>query len=75
MTPARCGAQIRPSQTRLEVENCSARWASQQSAERSYVESVQSLHSPWALGLLTIGGPLAVIFACWSCSRKFPGLA
>eukprot|EP00971_Amphidinium_carterae_P210656 4179953-Amphidinium_carterae.1 len=75
MTPARCGAQTRPLQTRLEVENCSARWASQQSAERSHVESVHSLHSPWSLGLLIIGGPLAVIFASWSCLRKLPGLA
>eukprot|EP00971_Amphidinium_carterae_P346734 6488384-Amphidinium_carterae.1 len=71
MTPVRCGARTRPSPTHPELESCSARWASRQSATGNQVHSV---HSSWSLGLPIIGGALALILACWSCSRKLLGV-
>eukprot|EP00971_Amphidinium_carterae_P275019 5456981-Amphidinium_carterae.1 len=65
-------AQTRSTPTRLEIESCLARWAARRNATRSHVPSV---HSPWPLGLLIVGGPLALLFACWRCSRKPCGRA
>eukprot|EP00971_Amphidinium_carterae_P062827 1243502-Amphidinium_carterae.1 len=69
MTPARCGAQIRPSQTQVEVETCSARWSSRQS-ESATTNHAFSVCSLWPLFLLTAGGLLALILACRRCSRR-----